>query len=130
MARRGRSGEQDRTVYTSEQGRHCPHCGLAIKRCVCRANPRGAGVTLTNAGGDGVARVGRTSKGRAGKTVTTITGVQLPPAELEALAKALKRKCGTGGALKDDVIEIQGDQRDTLMAELERLGIAAKRTGG
>ena len=125
MPRRGR----DTTVYSSDQGRHCPHCGMSIGRCVCRANPRVSSAS-TNAEGDGVARVGRTSKGRGGKTVTTITGIQLPAAELAALAKDLKRKCGTGGALKDEVIEIQGDQRDTLVAELERRGFAVKRTGG
>lgn len=105
----------------------CPHCGLAQKRCVCRANPRD---TLTNQEGDGIARVGRTSKGRGGKTVTMITGLQMRRDELTELAKDLKRRCGTGGALKDDVIEIQGDRRDDVMAELERRGIRAKRTGG
>jgi translation initiation factor 1 len=116
------------TVYSSEHGRICPHCGLPTKRCQCRANPRGPGVS--NADGDGVARVGRTSKGRGGKTVTLVTGLQLPPDELKELAKVLKRRCGTGGALKDDVIEIQGDQRDVLVAELEQRGFQVKRTGG
>jgi translation initiation factor 1 len=124
MARRGNSS----TVYSSEQGRMCPHCGLPTKRCQCRANPRGP--RISNADGDGIARVGRTSKGRGGKTVTLVTGLQLPPDELQALSKALKRRCGTGGALKDDVIEIQGDQRDVLVAELEQRGFQVKRTGG
>ena len=106
----------------------CAHCGLPTKRCQCRANPRGA--RITNADGDGVVRVGRTSKGRGGKTVTLVTGLQLPPDELQALCKALKRRCGTGGALKDDVIEIQGDQRDVLVAELEQREFQVKRTGG
>jgi translation initiation factor 1 len=118
-----------KTVYSSEQGRICSHCGLPSKRCQCRANPRGL-PSIANSDGDGVARVGRTSKGRGGKTVTTITGLQLPPDELRALTKALKQCCGTGGAVKDDVIEIQGDQRDTLVRELEDRGYRVKRTGG
>lgn len=107
----------------------CPHCGLPEKRCQCRANPRG-GAGLTNADSDGFVRIGRTSKGRGGKTVTLISGVQLPPDELAELAKTLKRRCGTGGAVKDEVIEIQGDQRDVLFIELEGRGFKVKRSGG
>lgn len=117
------------TVYSSDHGRHCPHCGLPQKKCVCRANPRGdRGVA--NADGDGIVRVGRTSKGKGGKTVTEVRGVQLPEADLRELASALKRRCGTGGTLKDGVIEIQGDQRDALVGELEARGFTVKRSGG
>ncbi len=80
--------------------------------------------------GDGIVRVGRTSKGRAGKTVTQITGLQLTPSELRDLAKELKRRCGTGGAVKEGVIEIQGDKRDVLCEELTRRNFKVKRTGG
>jgi len=118
-----------KTVYSTEHGRICPHCGLPSKRCQCRANPR-AREAIANTGGDGIARVGRTSKGRGGKTVTTVTGIQLPADELRELAQALKRSCGTGGAVKDGVIEIQGDQRDALVRELEARGYTVKRTGG
>ena len=121
------SKRRDATVYSSEHGRVCPHCGLPTKRCVCRANPRGV---VRNTDGDGIARVGRTSKGRGGKTVTTVTGLQLKADELSALARDLKRRCGTGGAVKDGVVEIQGDRRDEIMDELEKRGIRAKRTGG
>ena len=107
----------------------CPHCGLAANRCQCRANPRSR-QDVTQSDGDGIVRVGRSSKGRGGKTVTTITGIQVPPDALQDLAKALKRRCGTGGAVKDGVIEIQGDQRDTLVAELESRGFKVKRSGG
>jgi translation initiation factor 1 len=107
----------------------CPHCGLPEKRCQCRANPRGV-VGIANAEGDGIVRVGRSSKGRGGKTVTLVTGIQLPNEELRDLAKALKQSCGTGGAVKGDVIEIQGDQRDTLVAQLEDRGFKVKRSGG
>jgi len=123
------SRSNSRTVYSSEQGRVCPHCGLPSKRCQCRANPR-ASASITNADGDGIVRVGRSSKGRGGKTVTLVTGVQLPSDELRDLAKDLKRHCGTGGAVKDDVIEIQGDQRDSLVPLLEGRGFKVKRSGG
>jgi len=121
--------DNSRTVYSSEHGRVCPHCGLAEKRCQCRANPRSKGAAL-NPDADGVIRVGRSSKGRGGKTVTLVTGVQLPPGEFRELARALKRHCGTGGTTKDDVIEIQGDQRDAIFEALEARGFKVKRTGG
>ncbi|MFZ0501950.1 MAG: stress response translation initiation inhibitor YciH, partial [Steroidobacteraceae bacterium] len=54
----------------------------------------------------------------------------LAPADLEALASRLKRLCGAGGAVRDGVIEIQGEHRDRLVAELSRLGYDAKRSGG
>lgn len=75
-------------------------------------------------------RVGRETKGRKGKGVTLATGIPLPEAELAALAKELKRICGSGGTVKDGVIEIQGDHRDRLTEELERRGYTVRRTGG
>ena len=74
-------------------------------------------------------RVGRETKGRRGKGVTTV--FDLPPdADPHTLAARLKEKCGTGGTVKDGRIEIQGDQRDRIATELERLGYTVKRTGG
>jgi translation initiation factor 1 len=75
-------------------------------------------------------RVGRETAGRGGKGVSVITGLPLAPAELEALATKLKKICGAGGAAKDGRIEIQGDHRDRLVAELRKLGYDAKRSGG
>ena len=75
-------------------------------------------------------RVGRETKGRAGKGVTTVTGLPLSAADLEALAARLKKRCGSGGTVRDGVIEIQGEHRDTLVAELGRLGWPAKKSGG
>ena len=66
---------------------------------------------------DGVVRVSRTSSGRRGKTVTLVTGV--PAADVAALAAELKRLCGSGGAVKDGVVEIQGDHRAKVIAHLE-----------
>jgi translation initiation factor 1 len=72
-------------------------------------------------------RVSRQTQGRGGKGVSVITGLPLGETELEALAKEL---CGSGGRVRESVIEIQGDHRDTLVAELTRRGFAAKRAGG
>jgi translation initiation factor 1 len=75
-------------------------------------------------------RVGREVAGRSGKGVSVITGLPLGEAQLEELATKLKRTCGAGGAVKDGRIEIQGDHRDRLVAELQKLGYDAKRSGG
>lgn len=120
--------DDSRLVYSSEGGRICPHCGLAQKRCQCRKNPRGAGRDAP--AGDGIVRVQREKKGRKGKTVTTVSGVPLDADALRDLAGELKRRCGTGGSVKDGVIEIQGDHRDTLVASLEERGYTVKRAGG
>ena len=80
--------------------------------------------------GDGNVRVGRETKGRKGKGVTIITGVPLGGAELQALATHLKKRCGSGGTLKDGVIEIQGDHRDLVVEELQKRGWNVKRSGG
>jgi translation initiation factor 1 len=79
---------------------------------------------------DGIVRIRRETKGRKGKGVTTVSGVGLAEAELKTLAKKLKQKCSTGGTVKDGVIEIQGDHRDTLKTELEKLGHNVKLAGG
>lgn len=80
--------------------------------------------------GDGIVRVGRETKGRKGKGMTVITGVPLHPEGIRDLAKKLKQKCGTGGTVKDGKIEIQGDHRDLLVAEMQALGYTVKRSGG
>lgn len=75
-------------------------------------------------------RLRRETKGRGGKAVSIVSGVPLVGAELKALAKALKQKCGVGGAVKGDDIEIQGDQREILKSELEKRGYTVKFSGG
>ena len=75
-------------------------------------------------------RVSREVAGRGGKGVSVIRGLPLGPAALEELATRLKRLCGAGGAVRDGAIEIQGEHRDRLVAELVRLGYEAKRAGG
>ena len=80
--------------------------------------------------GDGVIRVRREARGCGGKTGTTVSGVPLAGEELRMLASELKRRCGTGGTEKDGVIEVQGDHRETIVAELSRRGFTAKLAGG
>jgi len=75
-------------------------------------------------------RVARQVAGRGGKAVSVITGLPLDEAALQELATRLKKLCGAGGAVRDGVIEIQGEQRDRLVAELLKLGYDARRAGG
>ncbi len=110
-------------VYSSELGRICPECGKPKQACIC-----GKKQEIKKA--DGIVRVQRESKARGGKTVTVISGISLPDGALKELAGELKRRCGTGGTVKEGNIEIQGDHRDLLIAELEKRGYRAKRAGG
>jgi len=109
-------------VYSTDTGRTCPGCGYAFKQCCCKEKSRQQG--------DGVVRVSRQTKGRKGNGVCLITGVDLGETELKKLAKQLKKKCGSGGTVKNRVIEIQGDQRDILVDALIKLGFRAKLAGG
>ena len=75
-------------------------------------------------------RVQRTKAGKGGKLVTAITGLQIPEVEARALLKTLKASSGTGGSLKDGVIELQGDQVAPALAALEKEGFRPKQAGG
>lgn len=110
------------TVYSTESGRICPNCGRPVGSCACKQSRRPLG--------DGVVRVSRESKGRKGKTVTLISGLPLADEPLRELLSELKRRCGSGGSLKDGVLEIQGDHRDVLVEELRKRGYAPKKAGG
>lgn len=79
---------------------------------------------------DGIVRVGRETKGRKGKGVTVIRGVPLAGDALAELAARLKKRCGSGGTLDEGVIEIQGDHRDLVVEELNRLGYTVRRASG
>jgi len=114
----------DGLVYSCEQGRICPGCGNPIASCSCKKAKEEA------AKGSGRVRVGRQTKGRKGAGVTVITGLPLAGAELKTLAKELKGRCGSGGTVKDGVVEIQGDHRDLLVKVLLEKGYEAKRSGG
>jgi len=94
-----------------------------VRECVC---PKGA----PGAAKPAAVRVGREIKGRAGKGVTTVTGLPMTLSDIESLAGKLKKRCGSGGTVRDGVIEVQGDHRDVIVAELIKLGWPAKKSGG
>ena len=110
-------------VYSTEFGKMCPGCNKPKNRCICQkkqASPKS----------DGIVRLMRETKGRKGKGVTLISGLPLDREGLKKLAKTLKQKCGSGGSVKNGIIEIQGDHRDRLEKELDGLGYKIKRAGG
>jgi translation initiation factor 1 len=74
--------------------------------------------------------VSRSSSGRAGKTVTLVTGLEEGEAALAGLAKKLKARCGAGGTVKNGVIEIQGDHVETVLSLLSSEGFRPKKSGG
>ena len=120
-----RNAARTRLVYSTEQGPTCPTCTKPLRSCRCAAKTSGSPPP-----GDGVVRVERQTKGRKGKGVTIVRGIPLGEAELKALGAKLKKKCGSGGTIKNGVIEIQGDHRDLLIPELQSHGWTVKRAGG
>lgn len=119
------SDAHSRLVYSTELGRTCPACRRPLAQCVCkqlksRAVPAG----------DGIVRVARETKGRKGKGVTLVKGLALDVSALADLAKQLKAACGSGGTVKDGVIEVQGDHVETVIARLTAAGHKVKRAGG
>ncbi len=113
-----------RLVYSTETGRMCPDCGLPVADCGCKAAAK------TKPVGDGVVKVSLESKGRGGKTVTLVKGLALDATALALLGKQLRSACGSGGTVKDGVVEIQGDHCDLVMEALKKQGHQPKRTGG
>ncbi len=109
-------------VYSTDSGRMCPDCRQPVAQCTC-----GAPVAPT---GDGVVRVSRETKGRGGKAVTVVKGVLLDAAALAELGRQLKAACGSGGTVKDGLIEVQGDHCDRVVQLLKAQGYTVKRAGG
>ncbi len=92
------------------------------------ADPNPGRRTAPQSPNDGVVRVSRETSGRRGKTVTVVRGIR--PGDLQAVASDLKRLCGSGGAAKDGVVELQGDHRPKVVARLEAQGYRVKLAGG
>jgi len=118
--------ENSRLVYSTETGKICPWCQKPVSECTCKKKKYRSQSTIKS---DGIIRVQREVKGRKGKTVTTVSGFQINADELKSLVTQLKRRCGTGGSVKDGIIIIQGDHRDTLITELKDRGFKAKIAG-
>lgn len=117
-----KQGSKGGLAYSTDMGRMCPECRHAAAACTCKAN---AGPI-----GDGNVRVARSTKGRGGKCVTLVKGVALDAAALTVLGKQLRTACGSGGTVKDGVIEVQGDHCDLIIDVLIKQGHRAKRAGG
>ncbi len=113
---------KDRIVYSTEHGKMCPDCGNPVKECTCRKQ--------SSPSGDGNVRVSRETKGRKGKGVTLIKGLDMDAVALASMGKKLKVMCGTGGTVKKGVIEIQGDHIERILDYLKEQGVKAKRAGG
>ena len=105
--------KNSRLVYSTETGRIDEEKAVVVR-------PKG----------DGIVRIQRQTNGRKGKGVCLISGLDLDDTALQILAAELKKKCGCGGAVKDGVIEIQGDKRDLLKQLLEAKGHKVKLAGG
>ena len=112
----------DRIVYSTGQGRICPGCGNSVNQCNCRKK--------TSPSGDGNVQVSCETKGRKGKGVTLIKGLDMDAAALTLLSKKLKVMCGSGGTVKEGVIEIQGNHIERMLDYLKKQGVRAKRAGG
>ena len=95
-----------------------------------RGRIRGTSESSTPELGDGIVRIHRQTSGRKGKGVMLIKGLVIPDEQLKQLAKSLKQLCGSGGSVKNGIIEIQGDQRDKVKQYLENLGHSVKIAGG
>ncbi len=110
-------------VYSTDSGRTCPNCRLAIAQCNCSSKTK-------LPAGDGIVRVSRETKGRGGKAVTLVRGLDLDAAQLAAIGKQLRTACGSGGTVKDGVIEVQGDHCERIAELLRAQGKTVKRAGG
>ena len=109
-------------VYSTDSGRMCPACRQPITGCTCKAPVMPAT--------DGVVRVSLQTKGRGGKSVTLVKGLPLDAAALAVVGKQLRSTCGSGGTVKDGVVEVQGVHVATVMAALQKLNYTVKRAGG
>jgi translation initiation factor 1 len=118
----------DRLVYSTESGRICPSCNNPATKCTCKKKK--ATKQQSTYPNDGVVRIRREVKGRKGKTVTSIFGLTLEGDERKQFAKRLKQLCGTGGTVKEGIVVIQGDHRDTLLKEIQKDGYTVKLAGG
>ena len=118
-----RKAEGSGPVYSTEGGRMCPTCRQPVAACICKAAAPAA------PRGDGTVRVGRETKGRGGKAVTLVRGLDLDAEALAALGKQLRTACGAGGTVKDGVIEVQGDHVDRVIGLLAGKGWTVRRAG-
>ena len=117
-------------VYSTDSGRMCPDCRQPIAQCTCKGSKASKANKSDVPASDGVVRVSRETKGRAGKGVTVVKGLALDAAAMAQLGKQLRAACGAGGTTKDGSIEIQGDHCERVIDILRSQGRIVKRAGG
>jgi len=117
-----------RLVYSTESGQICPSCGHPTTKCTCKKKKTVKKQSIYP--NDGIVGIRREVKGRKGKTVTAVFGLPLNDNKLQQIAKTLKHLCGSGSTVKDGVIIIQGDHRETLLNEIKKQGYTTKLSGG
>lgn len=117
--------DDNRTVFSTETGRICPECGKPIQKCQCKKNKITSPIKQ-----DGIVRLRIERKGRGGKSVTLVEGLPFNEGLLKEISKELKKQCGVGGALKNGIIELQGDVRDSVLTILKTKGYSVKKSGG
>jgi translation initiation factor 1 len=113
--------DNGRLVYSTDRGRVCPGCGWPIGDCMCSSGRADAPVPSRI-----VAKLRIEKKGRCGKNVTVVYDLPRNATFLKDLCQELKRACGTGGAVVDDTVEVQGDLRDRVRKILQRRGMVVK----
>jgi translation initiation factor 1 len=114
-----------RLVYSTDVGRVCPGCGWPARDCRCSSR-RAAEEPLPSRPDKIVAKLRMEKKGRGGKVVTVVAGLPRNAEFLRELCQELKRSCGTGGAVSDDTIELQGDLRDRVRDYLLKKAFVVK----
>ena len=112
--------KNSRTVYSTAAGRICPGCGWPERDCKCSSQGQEAVPARL------VAKLRLEKKGRGGKTVTVVDGLPRNDAFLKELSQELKRACGTGGAVFDTGVEVQGDMRARVRDVLLKKGFIVK----
>jgi translation initiation factor 1 len=117
--------DENRTVYSTEHGKVCSNCGKPVQFCQCKKKKDSSSIKR-----DGIIRLRLERKGRGGKSVTLVEGLPSDEDLLKELAKELKRHCGVGGSVKNGLIEIQGDVRDSALSLLQGKGFVVKKAGG
>ncbi len=108
-------------VYSTESGRICPTCGWPANDCKCSAT-----LCVEPVPAKVIAKLRIETKGRGGKTVTVVYDLPRNSAFLKDLSQELKRTCGTGGAVSDNTVELQGDQRERVRPVLLKKGWTVK----
>lgn len=115
-------GSNTRIVYSTDRGRVCPRCGWPADDCHCSSQSTKQEPLPTRI----VAKLRIEKSGRSGKTVTVVDGLPRNADFLKQLSQELKRACGTGGAVLESGVELQGDLRDRVRELLARKGFSVK----